>query len=567
MLRPLKNKELQGLFNFINFKIRGLMTKTIGLSSVLWFFVVAVTAQNVGINTTGATPAQSAILDISATNQGLLVPRMSISDATLAAPVTSPATSLLVYNTNAAITNGSGTGYYYWNGSQWTKLMDTAGGSSWDLLGNSGTSAATNFIGTTDATDWVVKTNNTEVMRVKAGGKVGIGTTAPTYKLDVTTSALAIRGTTTSMFTTSVYGHSENVTAGNGVAGQSDGASALMAGVYATAQNGAMALITNGPSNLNINGGDYDTWIEGDTDAELVYIDAGNDRVGISTNAPSNILDIEVNSTATQTGSDGLELNQSGTGDIAIDWKIGGVSKSTWYLDNSQAGDPFVVYNPAYGVIYRRDVSGRVGIGYHFSGMGVDEPNTSLSASSSHNAAGQWILKCVSTTLSTPRFGVRSDGGVVLYNRSNTITSSETDGVILFAEDVSGSSMLKVRNEAGFVTVLSPHNFSLIPAGPSEELSWSFYSEHAPTETAINVDLLKVVREVEQLTGKNLVFTANTEDKNADGTYSKINMPKAINNSLAKQVDELKSEIETLHRKNKELRMMVQQLAKKQGAQ
>ena len=176
-------------------------------------------------------------------------------------------------------------------------------------------------------------------------------------------------------------------------------------------------------------------------------------------------------------------------------------------------------------------------------------------------------MKCVSTTLSTPRFGVRSDGGVVLYNRSNTITSSETDGVILFAEDVSGSSMLKVRNEAGFVTVLSPHNFSLIPSGPSEELSWSFYSEHAPTETAINVDLLKVVREVEQLTGKNLVFTANTEDKNADGTYSKINMPKAINNSLAKQVDELKSEIETLHRKNKELRMMVQQLAKKQGAQ
>lgn len=58
-------------------------------------------------------------------------------------------------------------------------------GSGWSLTGNSGTTAGTNFIGTTDAIDWVVKTNNSERMRVLSGGNVGIGTTAPGAKLEV----------------------------------------------------------------------------------------------------------------------------------------------------------------------------------------------------------------------------------------------------------------------------------------------------------------------------------------------------------------------------------------------
>lgn len=44
-----------------------------------------------------------------------------------------------------------------------------------------------------------------------------------------------------------------------------------------------------------INGGarDIDTIIKGDTDAELVYVDAGNDRVGISTNAPEEKFTVD----------------------------------------------------------------------------------------------------------------------------------------------------------------------------------------------------------------------------------------------------------------------------------
>jgi len=42
--------------------------------------------------------------------------------------------------------------------------------STWSLTGNSGTSAATNFIGTTDANDFLLKANNTEILRLLSDG-------------------------------------------------------------------------------------------------------------------------------------------------------------------------------------------------------------------------------------------------------------------------------------------------------------------------------------------------------------------------------------------------------------
>ena len=84
-------------------------------------------------------------------------------------------------------------------------------------------------------------------------------------------------------------------------------------------------------------------------------------------------------------------------------------------------------------------------------------------------------------------------------------TGSVANGVVLYAEDVSSSSELKVRDEAGNVTTLSPHNFDLIPEGPSEDMAWSYYSEKDGKR--INVDMLKAVRLLEQLTGEQLVFT------------------------------------------------------------
>jgi hypothetical protein len=56
---------------------------------------------------------------------------------------------------------------------------------NWGLFGNSGTSPLTNFLGTIDSTDLVIKSYNLERMRIKANGRVGIGTTNPLAEFHV----------------------------------------------------------------------------------------------------------------------------------------------------------------------------------------------------------------------------------------------------------------------------------------------------------------------------------------------------------------------------------------------
>jgi hypothetical protein len=157
-------------------------------------------AQNVGIGT--STPAASAKLEITDANRGLLIPRIALTATNAAGPVSSPATSLMVYNTATAgvAPNNVTPGYYYWSGSAWVRLLNTES-SDWRVSGNAGTTAAANFIGTTDAIDFVTRTSNTERMRVTAAGNVGIGLTVPTAKLEVLSGALA----------DGIYGHSNNV--------------------------------------------------------------------------------------------------------------------------------------------------------------------------------------------------------------------------------------------------------------------------------------------------------------------------------------------------------------------
>jgi hypothetical protein len=87
-------------------------------------------SQNVGIGT--STPATSAALDVSGTNKGFLLPRISLKTEFDKTTVPSPAPALLVYNTNNNLPDSAG--FYYWNGSKWLKILTntTAGG---DLSG------------------------------------------------------------------------------------------------------------------------------------------------------------------------------------------------------------------------------------------------------------------------------------------------------------------------------------------------------------------------------------------------------------------------------------------------
>lgn len=101
-------------------------------------------AQGVGIN--NPTPDASALLDLTSTGKGLLLPRMTTAQRNA---IAAPATSLLIFNTSNAR-------YEYFDGLAWVPLV--AGG--WSLTGNAGTDPATNSIGTTDAQSLRFRVNN-----------------------------------------------------------------------------------------------------------------------------------------------------------------------------------------------------------------------------------------------------------------------------------------------------------------------------------------------------------------------------------------------------------------------
>jgi hypothetical protein len=79
-------------------------------------------AQNVAINSTGASPKASAMLDISSANKGLLLPRVTLTGTGDVSTIPLPDTSLLVYNTATAGTAPANVvpGYYFWTGAKWS---------------------------------------------------------------------------------------------------------------------------------------------------------------------------------------------------------------------------------------------------------------------------------------------------------------------------------------------------------------------------------------------------------------------------------------------------------------
>ena len=89
---------------------------------------LGVVAQH-GIGTNDANP--DAVLDVVATDKGVLLPRVFLTSANILAPITGTANEshngMTVYNTNPAINSGlTGVGYYYWAGGtsgSWNHLV------------------------------------------------------------------------------------------------------------------------------------------------------------------------------------------------------------------------------------------------------------------------------------------------------------------------------------------------------------------------------------------------------------------------------------------------------------
>ncbi len=141
------------------------MKKIVLLALSSFLLIVTKTNAQVGLGT--ATPNASAQLDVTATNKGVLIPRLSLTSASDAATVPTPATYLMVMNTNAALPAGAG---LYANmgtpaAPNWTKIGPAL--NTWLLTGNAGTVDGTNFIGTTDNVPFNIRVNNQKAGRIE----------------------------------------------------------------------------------------------------------------------------------------------------------------------------------------------------------------------------------------------------------------------------------------------------------------------------------------------------------------------------------------------------------------
>ena len=316
------------------------------------FFSIKAVSQ-VGIGTT--SPSASSILDITSTNSGLLIPRVTLINSSDIVTIPSPTTSLLVYN-NGFAPNG----YYYWDGTLWVKL-EIAGNLDWSLSGNSGTVSGTNFIGTTDPIDFRIKTNSTDRLNIdNSSGQIQTFTTGtaitPAYSwnsdtntgiyingadnLGISTNGterISINSTGQVLINTPIAIPSERFTVSNttpsdyAINGYSTADGVGVYGKNTGTGYGVYGYNTTGTAVYGLSTGMSNSGIKGKSTALL--------GIGATGTVVGNIA-IGVLGTASGTDSDGVVGFASGTGSDGVYGEATEAGRSgVWGLNNNATGN------------------------------------------------------------------------------------------------------------------------------------------------------------------------------------------------------------------------------------
>ncbi len=381
-------------------------------------------------------------------------------------------------------------------------------------------SSAVGYIGTQTNHPLVLRTNDTEKMRITADGNVGIGTSSPGTTLDIqrasSDAAIFVQGQTSST------GATIQIYSGAGL------------GYIGTRNNYPILFTTNNTERIRITAD-------------------GNVGIGTATVSSGFKLDLRGRLLSYTTASDGLitvqglQTESAGTGKAAIQIDVNGKGGFAWQNDASSGTRSLkLIENSGYGsgdtTLVTVLSGGNVGIGatpsyrLHVVGNASAANNVVCYLNNTGSTRSRLAFQDTSTTYAPDISSIGNDivfdtvgiealridsdrnlringaakgtsaVGCVHIKNGTAPSASITDGIILFAADISSSSELRVRDEVGNVTTLSPHAFPLIPEGPSEDMAWSYYSERDGKK--INIDMLKAIRLLEKLTGEKLVYTA-----------------------------------------------------------
>ena len=416
------------------------MKLKIYITSFLLIVITSLHAQ-VGIGTT--SPNASSMLDITSTNSGLLIPRIPLVSATDLSIITSPITSLLVYNSGFAPN-----GYYYWNGSIWVQLA-VGSNTDWSLTGNTGTSSATNFFGTTDDVDIVFKRFNV------SAGYIGnpIGATPSTLNVKNTIfGANSLLNSTT--------GYRNTVIGSNVMTGNTSGSINVAIGDAALASNtsgientavGVGALFSNASNNSNTAIGrnalttstaDFNTAV-GDRALTANTLGTQNTAIGVSSlrlntqgnnNTASGVFALRSNTIGnnnTALGYQSFYSNSTGGSNVGLGYQAGynEIGSNKLYIANTNAdASNALIYGEFDNKIVR--VNGTLQINNPASAPGYSLPivrgtngqvlqTNGAGATSWASASSDWSITGNSGLSGTTNFLGTTDAVDVAFRRNN----------------------------------------------------------------------------------------------------------------------------------------------------
>jgi len=327
----------------------------------------------------------------------------------------------------------------------------------------------------------------TERMRITAAGNVGIGVTAPERLLHVRRGAGAGTVTDGSTYLAVLDSNADCVlqlrspdTDTQFIRFSTPSAFSRAAISY-NGTSSDLTLQSDAQTSFNTGGGN-----------ERMRIDSSG-NVGIGLTSPAYTFDV------TNIGTDFAPAIRARDNGAASSW-------ARLDLEHRLASGPFIMYQTNAGQVGIRNDSTLTAANMTFVAGGTGNPSEFVFQS----AVGTEVMRIDSVGnvlvggTATPTSSV---GNLALFN-GTAPTAGPANGIVLYSEDVTASAELKVMDEANNITTLSPHNFSLIPDGPSEDMAWAHYSERDGKK--INVDMLKLARLMEGLTGEKLVYQENS---------------------------------------------------------
>lgn len=412
--------------------------KIIGTLLCIWSLSNLSHAQ-VGIGTS----APDGALDISSSNDGLLIPRVALVNTATVTVVTGT-TSELVYNT---ATSGDVTpGFYYLSSATgpWVRLA--TGASGWLTTGNTGIVDGVNFIGTAAATDVDVAFRRNNL----AAGKIGTTSTS------LGVGALNVGATTTS----SAFGSNALLlnTANDNVAFGNSVLSANITGIQNTGVGNSALTSNTGSANSGIG---FEA---------LRTNSSGNNNTGIGFEA------LRANTTAsnnTGVGFQALRNNLTGANNAALGYQALNNNRASFNTAvGTQASFALTTgtSNTAMGYQAHQDAttgSQNVAIGERSLGRNNGSANTIIgweamfgsTSTASNNSAVGWHALFNNSGANNTAIGYNASQG------NTTATENTAIGAGSLNDNTTGSRNTAIGRNAGFAATASDGTFVGYNAG------------------------------------------------------------------------------------------------------